>query len=87
MSNLYQILEKEVQCLPPKDAILAAQYLKSRDFERLRDLVDSCCIMKAEDDAKEIHKEKWQNINAEALYDLKYNLLEYMSYLDIPDEY
>lgn len=85
MSNLYKKLERGIQCLPPKDAQLSADYLKKRDFNRLREIVESCYTMKLMDDNKEVHTEKWVNVDEQKLFELRFNLMEYMSYLDVPD--
>lgn len=85
MSNLYQTLQEEIKCLPPKDYALAVKLLNERKFEPLYEIVDSCYKLKLADDAREVHKEKWQQVNVDDLLELRADLTEYMSYLDIPD--
>lgn len=85
MSNLYQTLQEEIKCLPPKDYALAVKFLNERKFESLYEIVDSCYKLKLADDAKEIHKEKWQQVNVDDLLELIEDLIEYMSYLDTSD--
>lgn len=85
MSNLYQTLQEKIKCLSPKDYVLAVKFLNGRKFESLYELVDSCYKLKLADDAEENHKEKWQQVNVNDLLELRTDLIEYMSYLDIPD--
>lgn len=83
--NLTQRIRIGLKCLPPKDYDLASNFLKNRNFESLAEIVESCFLLKIADDAKDVHKEKWSNINIDDLIELRANLLEYISYLDVPD--
>lgn len=83
MSQLYQEIQQGLQYLPPNDIELCNQFLKQRDFEKLRDIVESCLIMKKRDDCKKFHKKKWLDIDRGQLEKLYLDVIEYTSYLDL----
>lgn len=85
MNNLYQRIQDNISCLPLKDKQLCEQFIQQRDFERAYSLVSSALYMKEQDDRKEVHKEKWVNVDLASLQALNADILEYMSYLDISD--
>lgn len=85
MSQLYQRIQQNLQCLPSKDAELCSQFLKNRQFENLREIVESCLIMKKKDDYKDVHKDKWLNVDRGQLEQLTLDVREYTSYLDLSD--
>ena len=85
MNELYQRIKQGLQCLPPKDTELCGQFLKNRDFEKLRDIVESCLIMKKRDDHRDVHKDKWVNVDRGQLEQLTLDVREYTSYLDLSD--
>lgn len=58
MNQLYQRIQQNLQCLPPKDVELCNQFLRNRQFENLLEIVESCLIMKKRDDYKDVHKDK-----------------------------
>lgn len=86
MNQLCQRIEEGIQYLPPKDRELCVKFFKVRDFEKLKEIVDSCLFMKRQDDMKEVHKDKWASIDIDKLEDLAFNLTEYVSYLSFPEE-
>lgn len=85
MNQLYQRIQQNLQCLPPKDAELCNKFLKNRQLENLREIVESCLIMKKRDDRKEVHKDKWVAVDREKLEQLTLDVREYTSYLDLSD--
>lgn len=85
MSQLYQRIKEGLQCLPPKDRDLCNQFLEHREFEKISEIVESCLIMKKRDDYKEVHKEKWINVDRSQLEKLTLDVREYVSYLDLSD--
>ena len=85
MNQLYQRIQQNLQCLPSKDAELCSQFLKNRQFENLREIVESCLIMKKKDDYKDVHKDKWLNVDRGQLEQLTLDVREYTSYLDLSD--
>lgn len=85
MNNLYQRIKSNLQCLPPRDAELCGQFLEHRQFEKLREIVESCLFMKKKDDHKSLHKEKWVKVDRDKLEQLTLDVIEYSSYLDLSD--
>lgn len=87
MMNLYKQIEEGIKCLPDKDEKLCAEFLKARNFEGVRDIVESCLVMKRRDDGKEFHKEKWILVDRNKLELLAINVSDYISYLGISDTF
>ena len=85
MNQLYKRIQQGLQCLPPKDKDLCAKFLENKDFEKLSEIVESCFIMKKRDDRKNVHKEKWDNVDREQLEQLTLDVRNYTSYLDLYD--
>lgn len=85
MPNLYNKIKSKIQYLPPKDASLCYEYLRNRDFESILDITESAIKMKERDNAKEVHQEKWKNIDVGELQKLMAYTQEYISLLDISD--
>ena len=85
MNQLYQRIQQNLQCLPPRDAELCNQFLINRQFENLREIVESCLIMKKRDDYKDVHKDKWLSVDRGQLEQLTLNVREYISYLGLSD--
>lgn len=85
MSQLYQRIQTGLQCLPPRDMELCNQFLEHRDFEKLREIVESCLFMKKRDDHRGVRKEKWINVDRGQLEQLTLDVREYTSYLDLSD--
>ena len=85
MNQLYQRIQQNLQCLPPEDVELCNQFLRNRQFENLLEIVESCLIMKNRDDYKDVHKDKWLNVDRGQLEQLTLDVREYTSYLDLSD--
>lgn len=85
MQNRLKRIQELVQVLPEKDAKLASKYLKLRMFDSLLEIVQSD-IYKAE---KEHNYSEDDNPDEYilSLTELEGELLSYMSYLDIPEDY
>lgn len=82
---LYNIREL-IKELPEKDAILAAKFLEDRNFQGIMELVESDIYkerVRILPDCLSIQQES-ENRIAKWL-ELKSNLDEYMSYLEVPD--
>ena len=73
------------QSLPVRDIKFAEQYIKSREFDKLLEIVESDIYMVQQNKLVEHPKEKFANINLEELLGLKSAVDEYMSFLEIPD--
>lgn len=83
---LYRI-RNLIKELPGKDAQLAAKFLEQRNFSGIMELVESD-IFKAKKNADPfelVEKDSEVSVHIDKLLELKANLDEYMSYLDIPD--
>lgn len=85
MLNLCDKIKNGLQCLPPKDVQLCEKFFQNRDFESILDIAKSALIMKERDDAKEVHKEKWEKVDIVQLQELVADTQEYLSYMDITD--
>ena len=82
MNQLYQRIVQNLDCLPPKDKTLCEKFIKLRDFRSLLEIVKSCLIMKKRDDRKEVHKDKWVNVDRDTLEQLNLDVIDYISYLN-----
>lgn len=90
MLNLCDKIKIKIKYLPPKDSQLCYKYFEKRDFESILEIAKSVLIMKEKDDDKEVHQDKWENIDVEEIQKLVTYLQEYLSYMDIsitPDDY
>lgn len=83
MSSHIKKITQLIHHLPDKDFKLAEKFLKDRNFKGILELVTS-----------DIYKIEKQSIDAneappyiKELEDLKTELIEYISYFDIPDDY
>ena len=85
MNQLYQRIQQNLQCLPSKDVELCNQFLRNRQFENLLEIVESCLIIKKRDNYKDVHKDKWLNVDRGQLEQLTLDVREYTSYLDLSD--
>lgn len=81
MKKPLQKIEELIPILPKKDAILASKFLKERNFECILELVQSDLykLEKLNSECKE------PNDDIIMLEELRSELVNYMSYLDIPD--
>lgn len=86
MNNLYQRIQQGIQCLPRKDKELCEKFLKQRNFEGILEIAQSDLTMKNRDSLKETPFSKWKDVDAGKLQELVYNTMEYLTYLDIPDD-
>lgn len=78
-----QRIEELIPLLPDKDAKLASKYLKERNFQYILELVESDIYK----ENKEIEEDEYPNEYISRLTELKGELLLYMSYLDISDNF
>lgn len=82
MKTSLQRIKELLPKLPNKDAKIAENFLNSRNFEGILELVVSD-IYKIQRDSIE---DDFISDQESALTELKTELLTYMSYLDIPDD-
>lgn len=71
--------------LPQRDTKIANELLSERKFEDLLEIIDSDIYLVRKNQLKESPKEEYVNISLEKLLQLRSELLEYMSYLVLPD--
>lgn len=83
MQNLCNKIKSKLSCLPPNDAQLCEKYLEKRDFESVLEIAKSDLIMKERDDSKEVHQDKWKNIDTEEIRELIADTIEYLSGMGI----
>ena len=74
-----------VKHLPERDVKYANKFIEKRQFEDLRDLVDSAIIIVDKNLASQNPKEEYKKINTEKLKQLQAEVYMYCSYLDISD--
>lgn len=69
--------------LPKGDIKYAEKYIKSREFDKLLEIVDSDIYLVHQNEQLEVPKEKYANIVLEDLIELKAAIEEYMSFFEI----
>lgn len=75
-----------IQYLPEKDIKFAEKFLKERQFEYLKEIVDSDIYKVLKDRKKEESMQKYINIDLDALYSLQSELSAYLLLLGINNE-
>ena len=86
MSKTLKNIKKFINYLPSKDVQIGFKFLEIRDFENLKDLVDSAIIRTKKNLRSEFPKQEYINVDLEYLnilksevdiYLLQLNLIEY----------
>lgn len=86
MSKTLDNIKKFINYLPSKDVQIGFKFLEIRDFENLKDLVDSAIIRTKKNLRSEFPKQEYINVDLEYLnilksevdiYLLQLNLIEY----------
>lgn len=87
MSQPLNKIRELIKELPGKDAPLAAKFLEQRNFQCIMELIESDIykIKQKADLLELVEKDSEVNAHIDKLLELKSNLDEYMSYLDVPD--
>lgn len=75
-----------IQYLPEKDIKFAKKFLKERQFEYLKEIVDSDIYKVLKDRKKEESNQKYTNIDLDSLYSLQSELAAYLLLLGINNE-
>lgn len=83
MSKPIERIKSLIPTLPEKDISLGYKFLECRDFEQLKELVDSAIYKVRRNQKSENPKEKYANISIEDLSKLKSEVDIYISYIDI----
>lgn len=86
MNPSIQKIRALLPSLPQKDAKIADKFLSERKFEDLLEIIDSDIYLVRKNQLKETPKEEYINISLENLLQLRSELLEYMSYLILPED-
>lgn len=85
MKKLLERVKEMIPILPGKDANLVEEYLNKRDFQSVLEIIES--------DLYKAEKTKYNKLEIisddyiAALTEMKGELLAYMSYLEIPDNF
>ena len=85
MEQLLDKIKRLSKSQPEGDIKFAEKYIKSREFDKLLEIVESDIYMVQQNKSLEHPKEKFANINLEELLRLRVAVDEYMSFLEIPD--
>ena len=75
-----------IQYLPEKDIKFAKKFLKERQFEYLKEIVDSDIYKVLKDRKKGESNQKYTNIDLDSLYSLQSELSAYLLLLGINNE-
>lgn len=86
MNPSIQEIKKMIPSLPARDIKIAEKLLEERKFQSLLELINSDIYLVNKDQAKEEPKDEYKDINIDHLLMLKSSVIEYMSYLVLPDE-
>ena len=87
MSQPLYTIRKLIEELPGKDSTICNKYLEERNFECIREIVESD-IYKARqraDPLELLEEDSEANNHIDKLLELKSALDEYISYLEVPD--
>lgn len=86
MSTPVDIIKVMISSLPEKDIPLGHKFLDIRDFDSLKELVDSAIYKVKKSQRSENPKEKYANINLEDLSRLKSEVDNYIELLGDSDD-
>ena len=86
MSTPVEKITNLIQYLPYKDIKIAEKFLKTRQFENLKEIVDSDIYKVIKDRKKEESIQKYIHIDLDALYSLQSELSAYLLLLGINNE-
>ena len=83
--NLLDKIKKGINKLPKVDQSVANGYISVRDFESLKEVVDSSIIKINKNLAKDNPKQEYLDIDTVELNVLQGNINDYIDQLDIPN--
>lgn len=86
MSNSIDRIRSLIGVLPTKDIALGYKFLDSRDFESLKELVDSAIYKVRKNLKKDNPREDYLNISLEDLSRLKSEVDTYIVQIELPIE-
>lgn len=82
--RLIDKIKKGIKNLPEEELQFANMYLNTRDFDSLKDLVDSSIIKIKKNLSKDTPKEEYLSINMIELNQLQCDIIDYLDQLNIP---
>ena len=86
MSKTLDNIKKFINYLPSKDVQIGFKFLEIRDFENLKDLVDSAIIRTKKNIRSEFPKQEYLNVDLERLNILKAEVDVYLMQLNLPEQ-
>lgn len=86
MSNSIQNIKTLINSLPSKDINLAGKFLIERNFESLKELVDSAIIRTRKNVSSEHPKDEYTVVNLDRLNMLKAEVDIYCIQLELPQQ-
>ena len=86
MSKPLNNIKKFINYLPSKDVQIGFKFLEKRDFENLKDLVDSAIIRTKKNIRCEFPKQEYLNVDLERLNILKAEVDIYVFQLNLPEQ-
>lgn len=86
MSKTLNNIKKFINYLPSKDVQIGFKFLEKRDFENLKDLVDSAIIRTKKNIKSEFPKQEYLNVDLERLNILKAEVDVYLMQLNLPEQ-
>ena len=86
MSKPLNNIKKFINYLPSKDVQIGFKFLEKRDFENLKDLVDSAIIRTKKNIRSEFPKQEYLNVDLERLNILKAEVDLYLMRLNLPEQ-
>ena len=84
-TNTLLTIKRLIGSLPAKDIPFAEKFIAKRDFESLKELVESAMFKIRKSLASEKPKEEYLTINMDLLESLLTEVMLYLSYLDISE--
>ena len=78
-------MRKLLNSLPKSDQTLGEQFIQSRDFESLKDLVDSAIYKTRKNIRSENPKEEYLEVDLTELSNLKAEVDVYLTQLEVPN--
>lgn len=86
MSSIIKRIESMINSLPSKDIKLANTFLKRRDFESLKELIDSAIYKVKKSQISETPKPEYNNIDLDKLSSLKSEVDMYIVQLGVYED-
>lgn len=71
--------------LPADDIKLAKQFIANREFNKLLEMIDADLYLIRQNSLLDEPKEEYLNVDIEGLYSLRDSVIEYLYFLEVPD--